>query len=411
MADENTLHEQTQSVIKSIIRKCEVERKTKSLMVPIDYAQERAAFYTGIAKDYIVALSKVLPTNSSEHSLSLHRRKLIMEGLLHFYELKKLPTINELYEFVNKKETIVPPLVSFTQELEDIGYFYRKTTVGYLLMEDPGMTFERYHYLKKKLKFRKNLIKALYYMDVRVLDENCTFPKATEGMDELILSKSLLFCYLASQNGTIEGMFFNYLSRDEIVNWLRHTVTPRLPSGSVIVISNNYLYEQETKPPSAYASKYTMIKWLQTNNIPCSDNMRKADLYYLISNFPAVGENRNVDTIFTANGHEVLRLPSSLPDLIPTEALWQDIKFDLQNKRNLTLYSLKEHVLNYTKVPLACKWFLYEKNIEQIEKSLFGFDEAMEVLLDSYNFEINDPLFKCQLNQNPFSYRWMDNNS
>lgn len=399
MASVNTEELQTQSILSTILQKCIAEKNNNNLTIPIDRVQERVAFYTGVSKNYIVELNEGLQTDKSEHSLSFHHRILIMKGLLHLYDIMKLPKINELYDLL-LKQTMLPPLVQFSKEMTDFGYCYRKTTDGYLLMEDPGLTFERFHYLKKIKKFRSNDNITIHYMDERIIDERCTFVKPTKNMKEKTILESLFYCYLVSRSGMIEGMFTNYINRDEIINWIKHIVIPKLGPSSVIVMSNNFLYEQETNnPPSPYASKDTMLKWLRTNNIPCANNMHKADLYALITKFPPIMERHNIDFLFKAHGHEVLRLPTTLQELTPAEKAWQDMKLDLQDKEIPDLFALKEYVHNYCKtvIPLMHKWSKYEKNVEKMEQNVFDLDEAIENVLDSYNFEIGDPLFECQL--------------
>lgn len=398
MASVNTETLKTQSIISTILKRCIAEKENNNLTIPIHQVQKRVAFYTGISKKYILELSEGLQTDKSEHRLSFHRRELIIKGLLHFYGIMKLPTIIEVYDLL-LKHTMLPPLAQFTKEMADLGYCYRKTTKGYLLMEDPALTFERFHYLKKILKFRKPNDITIHYMDERVINEHCTFLKPNKNMNEKTLQESLLYCYVISCKGMVLGMFCNYINRDEIINWFKHIVMPKLEPSSVIVISNNFLYGQQTNnPPSPYASKDTMLKWLRTNNIPSNSNMRKGDLYALITKFHPVGDSQNVDFLFKAHGHEVLRLPNSLQDLTPTTYVWQDMKLDLQDKEVKDLFTLKEYIHNYinTVMPVH-KWSDYEQNIQKIEKKIFDLDEAMENILDSYNFETDDPFFECQL--------------
>lgn len=400
---------QTQSVINTILQRCIAEKNNKDLTIPIDRVEERVSFYTGITKNLIVELIDGLQTDDCEHRLSFHHRILIIKGLLHFYGINKLPTVNEIYNLL-LKQTMLPPFTQFSKEMANLGYCYRKTTKGYLLMEDPALTFERFYYLKKLLKFRSNNT-IIHYMDERIIDEHFTFPKPTKNMNEKTLIKSLLYCYLVSSNGMIEGIFCNYINCDEIMNWIKHIVMPSLQPSSVIVIRNSFLYGQETNnPPSPYASKDTMLKWLRTNNIPCNNNMRKADLYALITKLPPTGESRKLDFLFKAHGHEVLRLPTSMQELTPTEKAWQDMKLDLQDKELPDLFAVKEYVHNYFKtvIPLVHKWSEYEKNIEEIEQNVFDLDEAIENVLDSYNFETGDPLFECQLTGNVNSVMTID---
>lgn len=397
----NTGDIQIQSIINTVLHRCIEEKKNNNLAIPIDRVQERVAFYTGISENYIAELSGKLGTDKNEHSLSFHRRILIMKALLHFYSKLKLPTINDIYTLL-LKQTMLPPIAQFSKEMTALGFCYRKVTDGYLLMEDPALTFERFNYIKQILKFRSNKNITIHYMDERIIDECCTFPKPTKNMNKKTIQESLLYCYLISHNGLVEGMFCNYLNHDEIINWIKHIVIPKLEPSGVIIISNNFLYEQESNsPPSPYASKDTMVKWLRTNNIPCNNNMRKADLYALTTKFPPTVERRDVDFLFKAHGHTVLRLPNSLRDLNPAEKAWQDMKSDLQDKVVQDLFTLKQYVHNYCKtvIPLVHKWSEYEKNIEKMEQDIFDLDEALENVMDCYNFDISDPLFECQLSE------------
>lgn len=396
MTSVNTGDLQAQSIVITILQKCIAEKTNNNLTIPVDKVQERVAFYTGISKNYINELCEDLQSNKS--SLSINHRKLIIEGLLHFYGKFKLPTINELYDHL-LEQTTLPLLAEFTREMAVLGYCYRKTTKGYLIMEDPALTFERFHYLKKILKFRKHKDVTIHYMDERLINEHCTFPKPMQNMNDKTLLESLLYCYFVSHKGIIEGLFTNYINRDEISNWIKYIVIPKLEPSSVIVISNNFLYGQQTNnPPSPYASKETMLKWLRTNNIPCNNTMRKADLYALITKFPPTGESCNLEFLFKAHGHEVLHLPLSLQSLTPTEKAWEDIKLYLQGKEIQNLITLKEYIHNYIKTRFSLdKWSEYEANVEIMEKSIFNLDQLMEDVLHPYYFETGDPLFECQL--------------
>lgn len=389
---------QIKSILSTILRQCIEEKNNSNLTIPIHNVYERVAFYTGISKNYIVGLSEDLQTDMNEpYTLSFYLRLLIMKGLLHFYAEMKLPTVNEVYNLL-QKQVKLPHLAQFRKEMTDFGYCYRKTTNGYLLMEDPALTFERFHFLKKIVKFRSNNV--IHYLDERVIDQSCSFHKPTRNMNQNSILESLLYCYLVSRNGMVEGMFCNYLSRDEVMNWIKYILLPNLGPSSVIVISNNFLYEENSNDsPSPYASKDTMLNWLRTNNIPCNNDMRKADLYALISKLPPSGECRKVDLLFKAHGHEVLRMPTNLQDLNPTEKAWQDMQMELLDKKPENLFALKEFVHNYIKtvVPLVHKWPVYEKRIIDFEKKIIEIDEEMENLLDSYNFVTDNPLFECQL--------------
>lgn len=404
MASVYTGELQTKSIITTVLKKCIEEKNNNNVTIPINNVQERVAFYTGIPKNFIIELYDDLQTDQSEHSLSFRHRVLIMKGLLHFYGDKKMPTVNEVYDRL-LKATKLPHIAQFTKEMTNFGYCYRKTTNGYLLMEDPACVFERYHYLKKILKFRNNNV-TVHYLDERVIDQHCTFQKPTRNMNEKTIPESLLYCYLVSRDGLVEGMFCNYINRDEIMNWMKYILIPNLEPSSVIVTSSNFLYEQNTnKSPSPYASKDTMVKWLTTNNIPCNTNMHKADLHALITKLPPSVEYHNVDHLFKAHGHVVLRLPTCLQDLNPTENVWQDMKLALQDKIPEDLFTLKEYVHNYIKsvLPLVHNWPEYERKVNEFENLIFEIDGQMGNVLDSYNFETDNPLFECQLSRSEHS--------
>jgi hypothetical protein len=92
--------------------------------------------------------------------------------------------------------------------------------------------------------------------------------------------------------------------------WTQTQLLPNLPNKSVVVMDNTpYHSVQENKPPTKYAVKKEMTSWLENNNVPFSEDMRKTELYRLVERHKRPEKIFRIDQVLKLNGHDMLRLP------------------------------------------------------------------------------------------------------
>lgn len=135
---------------------------------------------------------------------------------------------------------------------------------------------------------------------------------------------------LIFKSGQHTGDYHNDMNADNYENWLKNKLIPNLPSHSVLVIDNApYHNKKLRKVPNSTSRKAEMIEWLKSRNIPCTDDMYKAELYNLINLNKPLYEEYYFDSILQEYGHSVVRLPPYHPELNPMELIWARVKNDV----------------------------------------------------------------------------------
>ena len=103
---------------------------------------------------------------------------------------------------------------------------------------------------------------------------------------------------------TATGDYHGLMNASLFKNYMVEKVLPNLPSGKVVLILDNAPYHstEEEKVPNRGHKKQVMIDWLQRDNIPCSDKMRKCELFDLIRENKPRQKKYEVDELFRRNG-------------------------------------------------------------------------------------------------------------
>ncbi|KAJ0177793.1 hypothetical protein K1T71_006666 [Dendrolimus kikuchii] len=306
--------------------------------------------------------------------------------LKYFYLDKKFPKYTDLYltlkkDFEKRGLTCEIKFEKFVEELNLIGLTYQKIPDGRsLVMENPEVTFKRVLYLNKIKKVRAIKGKHVYYLDVRIIDDTCTFkkPEAFTNID-----KMLLYTVISSR-GLVATFFCNKLTLDTYNNWMTNVVLHQIEPSSVIVVNNKILASSQYNIVTGLDTKQNMLKWLNNNNIPCSSNLLKAELYELISRYPKTIQESTVERIFMAKGHVIYQLPSGIETLTPIEMMWDLIREKLQNKETFDCYTLKELILTIIRKEQSQQFSFWGLKIIDLENQIFKLDLEIQEALESY---------------------------
>lgn len=371
----------TRSVLKTVLERCKKESKGGELQAPIEDYEERASYYTGFPKSYIIQLNEESPSKC-DNNISLNRIDILQ--CMNKFNLDKG---DRTYDAFYNKLHLAPllPFERFRKELSSMGFGLQKTTEGVILMEDPKITFDRCHYLRKILKCRE-LNKHVYYIDERIINEQATFKKPDIGQIDSSTPEMVLY-HIMSKDGYGNNLFCYQVNREDFRKWLLHIVLPSLKPLSVIVLDNGPLHGTSAKANiTKFESKNEMMRWLREYNIPCNNLMRRAELYDLIEKCSVKAKLYNVDNIFKSQGHEVIRLPSQLTEISLTDVVWKDIKNKLvKNRVDLTDKSaVKISITRLFELIESSTWKHLEKIIIDQENRLFKLDAEIELVLEKF---------------------------
>lgn len=109
--------------------------------------------------------------------------------------------------------------------------------------------------------------------------------------------------------------------------WFVEQLLPNIKPRSVIVMDNaSYHSAQVEKVPSSSSRKADIQCWLKSKSIPFSDDCLKSELLQLVKQNKHMFLAYQIDTLASAAGHEVVRLPPYHCELNPIELVWSQVK-------------------------------------------------------------------------------------
>lgn len=352
---ELVIQAQIKTIVNTVLENCKKESECNSLLIPLEDYEHRVSYYTGLPKEELFKLLENKPTENSDQSYDLVQRIIIMQTLLKFYKTFKLPNFQDLYA---KVKVVFPTgdIVQFRRALTSMGFDYRKTINGMMIAEDPKLTFERYHYLKKIKKVRSSNV-GIYYLEERYIDKKFAFNKPDFVNDPLHgkndanhIWEGFYLYHVLSDSGLDHHFITNKISKEVHNKWVIDNLLKLIKPGCAIVIDNHPLHgELVDDTVTRYHSKADMLNWLRKKSIPCSENMCKAELYDLISRCNKPTKTYDFDQLLKIHGHEVLRLPTGCNALSPTHLFWVEISkrmpFFKKNSAECTLVELEDAII------------------------------------------------------------------
>ncbi|XP_053605799.1 uncharacterized protein LOC128672578 [Plodia interpunctella] len=384
----NLVDTEVMSILETVLAQCVKEKIQKSLDGHLEAVETRASCYTGYSSDIFYELQnrkKMLPPISN---IKTQQKIKLLKSFQDLYHI----TINsvklsylEILNFLFTKTGVFQSKDNFhiTRQLCAMGYEYKITTICPIIVENAKLRYERFQYLSKIIKMR-NSDKPICYIEGRIVDKTFNFekfslttPTNTYGVDKYY------FLHCISRNGYINGIFCNVIDTEIFTKWIIDILLTILEPNSVLVLDKGDL-DEKIKPITEYSSKKDMLHWLNANNIPCSCEMYKPELYELIVKSGIKNCDYKIDHILKAYGHVVLRKPENFQDLTPAELLWNYLRTEQYNTNELVheKKALEKYIKNIEKL----KWEIFTDTIVNWEKEIFDIDCQIDNLLDLYEF-------------------------
>jgi transposase len=166
------------------------------------------------------------------------------------------------------------------------------------------------------------------------------------------------------------GDYHGQMNWENFSTWFSDHLLPHIPSHSLIILDNapyhNVLVEDAFPTPKS--RKERLWAWLTKNDIPCTPDMLKPELYYLCKKCAPAPEYR-LDQLAEVSGHSLLRTPQYHPELQPIETCWGIVKNYMAEHCDFTTQNFhKQLPIALSKVkPSTCRK-LIAKVVEQEEK-------------------------------------------
>ncbi|XP_049513968.1 uncharacterized protein LOC125941081 [Dermacentor silvarum] len=123
------------------------------------------------------------------------------------------------------------------------------------------------------------------------------------------------------------GDYHTEMDAPRFRKWFVEQLLPNIKPCSVIVMNNaSYHSAQAEKVPSSSSRKADIQCWLKSKSIPFSDDQLKSELLQFVKKHKHMFLAFQIDTLASAAGHEVVRLPPYHCELNPIKLVWSQVK-------------------------------------------------------------------------------------
>ncbi|XP_063542789.1 uncharacterized protein LOC134751373 [Cydia strobilella] len=387
-------------------------REENMLVKPLTDPMERTYFYTGLDKRIMPALKY---TDTQITQVKDIERSVIHERLVAFYlnsarllsspSPGTTPTTKNLFAALYGTIPKYVDIRTFRKYLVKFEYVWLRIAKGYIVMERPSVTSERYYYLKNIMRYREEN-REIFYVDEIVLTTSCNlyqFKKynsllKTAAKANIDLSQSVLLkhIYAVSKTGVYAMKTLDDFTSSNFASWITDDLLPLLPEKSVVVIQKYDHHDDVIKKPTLYSVKEDMIEWLERNNVPFVEDMSKCELMSLIDTYTSeIDEFSVIENSLKLKGHQLLRLPVCIEDMTPAKHLFELLKLNAHKVRvniNLIIESVPQPTLEE-----------YDNNIVDVERNTMHTDMKMDDVLDSVVKGFQNLRFKDEDSEVPLS--------
>lgn len=420
-----TIHAAAKEIICRVTDVCDEEANTGEIRFRLHQTQCRIADYTGVSERTVSRIKKECEmAGNSKLSTPGKLRPYRMSNIAHldYFGIHVIRnTINDFYLFqkgeLNSsklleavKEKIDFPGSSHTLRklLRDMGFKWKrcKNKKHRILVEHPKITMWRFKYLASVRKCREEN-KNIIYLTETWVDHTLNFKKCWYNANSLSTQVSIdrsnrvIILHACKETGFIENvqLIFEANERTEgydghmnyrtYEKWLIEKLLPNITQNSVIILDNSsYNSTEQNKMPSKYATKATMISWLEKNGVPVNPHMYKGELYNLLAKYKNCEKIYCIDEMLKAKGHTVLRLPPYMFILNPMELVWEKVESKIRKADYpQDIKMIVTEAMNSITVE---DWEQFYSDVIKIENEYSSTDKAVEEEVDKFIVDLID---------------------
>lgn len=328
-------------VTKVVDRVCDALKVGKTTVKSV--TKEKCPLDFNTPSEVLRTPGKQRPRPSSKTSLDTFQKDAIRQHIHQYYMRKEFPTREKLLVSLKEASLFDGGKTSLSIVLKQLGFRYKKFSGRRAVMERSEIVAWRGRFLREILNISPEKVvwldetwvnaghtKSLAWTDDTVAG---TF-KATIGK-----GSRLILLHAGSVHGFVPGAMLLFRSKSTrdyheemngktFTNWFKSTLLPNISANSVIVMDNApYHSVQLNKAPTMKDRKDIILKWLVENDVPgVSADMTKAELIQSVKFYKPRFCTYEIDSIATAHGHIVIRLPPYHCHFNSIELIWAQVK-------------------------------------------------------------------------------------
>jgi len=276
-------------------------------------------------------------------------------------------TVEQVREAIKESYETDIPMTTLRRTLERWGYVYGQGKRRSALKEQDYVILARRKYLRRKLSNRNSdgtLKRPEVYLDETFINKNHSgqFTWYLEDDGPWVNKPSgkgprFIIVHAITKDGWVKdaqlifeankrtGDYHGQMNWDNFSEWFMKKLLPNIPKNSLIIMDNAKYHNVFTEDlfPTAKHRKDEFQAWLDTNNIPWTDDMLKPELFDLCKRFAPAPEFR-LDQIARSDGHSILRTPQYHPELQPIEICWAIVKNYMADHCDFTMKNFREEL-------------------------------------------------------------------
>ncbi|XP_037518103.1 uncharacterized protein LOC119394874 [Rhipicephalus sanguineus] len=345
-------------------------------------------------------------------ALAALRRKV------HSYFMRnELPTAEKLRnDVISDTDMDMPTISTRTMQrmLNDLGFLFRKRKRNSALLERDDIVAWRRKYLRTIREMRRQQ-RTIYYLDETWVNAGHT--KETVWTDTKVMSRQdafrqglstglrapsgkggrLIVLHAGSAEGFVDGAALVFRAKKgagdyhaemdaaRFPKWFVEQLLPNIKPRSVIVMDNaSYHSAQVEKVPSSSSRKADIQCWLKSKSIPFSDDYLKSELLQLVKQNKHMFLAYQIDTLASAAGHEIVRLPPYHCELNPIELVWSQVKGYVASKNtDFKIDSVEQLLLEGIAGVTPQNWFRDCNHVIKLEDETWERDGIIDSQTES----------------------------
>lgn len=338
-------------------------------------------------------------------------RAILRRVIINYHVTEKcVPTLKGIHKKFSEDTGYHGCQDSLRKEIHKLGFRWRKFKNNRsILMERQPVRLLRIEFLKKMRTYREEG-RPIIYMDETYIHSTHTHQKGwnddtTDGVKKPVSKGPRLIivnaggedgfvknAYVRWKSSSNSGDYHNEMNYEMYKKWVTEKLIPNLPPRSVVVIDNApYHNKQKEKMPISSTKKQDMKEWLRLRNISFNENMLKPELYNIIKNYKPRYKCFEIDELFIAKGHSVVRLPPYHPDLNPIELVWAALK-EYVAKKNVSF--------SFEKVAGYCDDFFQQFTVKEwksrcdrairFEKEFMANEPMVDIIVEDLIINLNE---------------------
>ncbi len=252
-----------------IFQVCKEEKQAGAVQIPVMYAVERAAHYTGVSECTIYRLQVQKPPTQrkirrdkvtlDEFDLCVVRRTL--HDLL--VVQKRLPTVDIVRKRLQESIQYQGGEKHLRRTLHELGFSWKKTQSNRsILMERADVVNSRVEFLRKIKKLREDG-RTIVYTDETFVHSAHTMHRSWQSKDislKVPFSKGqrLIIVHAGTEAGFIKGAslvfkahsstgdYHDEMNGTNFLKWLNEKLIPNMPARSVLIVDNAPYHNLQT---------------------------------------------------------------------------------------------------------------------------------------------------------------------